>query len=151
MPILRNLTNLLLVLSASPAIADPSLAPARIDAFGTSDSNFTGIEHLQQVLPSVDISIHLIDGIERIESTLGAGLPASAGLAEKTALKRLQQLGVQEREALQNAADGLVLAWQYQLRRYPAVVVDRRWVVYGVTDLSTAYAFYEERRGEGDT
>ena len=151
MTILRYLTNLLLVLSALPALADPGLAPARIDAFGTSKSNFTGIEQLQQVLPSADISIHLIDGIERIETILGVGLPASAGQAEKSALKRLQQLGVQEREALQNAADGLVLAWQYQLRRYPAVVVDRRWVVYGVTDLSTAYALYTERRGEGDS
>ena len=144
---LRPHTLLCLVpLFAITALADATDKPARIDVFITSTINVTGFEWLEQQLPDAGIGIHRIDGIERTEAMLGSELPANADLAEQTALRRMQRFGTTERELLQHSADALLLAWRYQLRRYPAVVFDQQWVVYGVTDLSSAFALFRERR-----
>ena len=140
---LRPYTFLCLVpLFAMTALADIADRPARVDVFITSTTNVTGLEWLEQQLPDVAIGIHRIDGIDRTEAMLGNELPGNADLAEQTALRRMQRFGTTERELLRHSADALLLAWRYQLRRYPAVVFDQCWVVYGVTDLSSACLLY---------
>ena len=139
---------MILALLASAAMAENSGEPARIDAFTTSTMNITGIEWLQQQLTDSAIDVHRIDGIERIAAMLSGGLSANAKIAERTARSRLKTFGARERELLQQSADALVLAWQYEVRRYPAVVFDGRWVVYGVTNLKDAYAIFQEQRVE---
>jgi len=44
--------------------------------------------------------------------------------------------------ALLNQIRGLVKAGQYQLKYFPAVVIDGRYVIYGTTDIS----LYEEMK-----
>ncbi len=133
------------------AWAETSSEPARVDVFVTRTMPVAGAERLQQQLPDSAIRVHTIDGIEHITTTLEQNLPGDAHAAQRAALKRLQQFGKREREILQHAADALVLAWRYQLQRYPAVVFDRHWIIYGVTDLEIAYRLYQQRRGEGGT
>lgn len=143
-----NFLFLFLALLTSATVAETSGESARIDAFTTSAIDITGIERLQQRLTDSTIDVHRIDGIERIVAMLSGGLSANAEIAERTALSRLNMVGARERELLQQSADALVLAWQYDVRRYPAVVFDGRWVIYGVTNLEDAYAIFQKQRAE---
>ena len=131
--------------SAATATAETKSSPTRIDVFMTHTLPVSGSIELRREIPDLDINLHRIDGLETIKARMNNGLPGDRRAAEKIALKRLQSFGVEERELLQNAADGLVIAWQYKVHRYPAVVIDRRWVIYGVTDLRHAYALYNAR------
>ena len=145
----RNILILFLALPASAALAESLNEPLRIDVFTTSTIEITGIELLQQQLVDTAIEVRSIDGIARIEAALGHGLSANAEVAERTALSRLTTFGSGERELLAQSSQALVLAWQYDVRRYPAVVFDGRWVLYGVTNLEEAFAIFQERRAEG--
>jgi integrating conjugative element protein (TIGR03757 family) len=137
------------LLAALMPLAATSAEAAHIDVFTTATIPVTGLTELQRDVPDMRIKVHRIDGLEAIKAQLSDNLPGDKESARRLGLKRLQQFGADDRAALQDAADGLVLAWQLELRRYPAFVVNRRWVVYGVTELGTAYALYKERRGEG--
>ena len=135
---------LMIVWVAMPALADVGPTPARVDAFGTVVDKFIGTERLQKRLPDTAIEVLRIDGVENIKAMLGQDLPGDTQQASRTALKNLQRLGTAEREQLQQSADALVLAWQYEVRRHPAIVFDQRYVVYGVTDLREAYVLYRK-------
>ena len=144
-----HLPYLPLIFLAIPAMADAGSVPPRIDVFKTSAIDIVRIDWLRQQLPDSAINVYAVDSVERIEAVLGEDLPANPDVAEQTALRRLSRFGPHDRELLQVSANALMLAWQYQVRRYPAVVFDGRWVVYGVTDLQTAYALFREQREQG--
>jgi integrating conjugative element protein (TIGR03757 family) len=59
------------------------------------------------------------------------------------ALRRVQQLDDTRMAPAKNAAIGLAKAIQYGVDRYPAIVLNERAVVYGVTDLVEALNRYE--------
>lgn len=143
-----SMTVTLLLLVVLPALAHATEQPARIDVFITSKSQLTGVTEIQVHLPTSITNIYTIDGIGRLEAILGKDLPANIDTAGQLVLQRMRRFGRFERDALQHSADALVLAWQYQVQRYPAIVFDRRWVIYGVTDLAYAHALFQKRRGE---
>lgn len=58
------------------------------------------------------------------------------------ALQRLQHLDAKLMAAMQQAAIGLTKAMQYSIDRYPAIVLDSKAVVFGMTDLASALAYY---------
>ena len=136
--------GLLLVLMAAVVLADAGPDTKRIDVFLTRTNNVTGLEQLRRQWPNSTVRVHAIDGIADIKTKLSQGLSGDARQARHTALRNLQRFGMAEREQLQHAADALVLAWQYDVRRYPAIVFDGRYVVYGVTDLQEAYALFRK-------
>ena len=136
--------GLLLVLMAAVVLADAGPDTKRIDVFLTRTNNVTGLEQLRRQWPNSTVRVHAIDGIADIKTKLSQGLPGDTQQARRTALKNLQRLGTAEREQLQQSADALVLAWQYEVRRHPAIVFDQRYVVYGVTDLRKAYVLYRK-------
>lgn len=143
----RRLTfpRLLLPLLALPASADTLPEPQRLEVFATSAIEVTGVERLRQQRSERSISVYRIDGIEQATAALGRNLPGDTKHAKRVVLKRLQRFGKTERELLQHSADALLLAWQYRLQRYPAVVFDARWVIYGVTDLPHALSLFRQR------
>ena len=46
-----------------------------------------------------------------------------------------------------NASNGMTLAIHYRLDRLPAVVIDRKAVIYGVPDVERALAIYQQSAG----
>ena len=60
--------------------------------------------------------------------------------------QRLQDGGTPLQQRLADAYQGVIDAWSLGITRIPAVVVDRRYVVYGETDVSRALARIEEYR-----
>ena len=93
-------------------------------------------------------TIYHIDRVARLQHRLSEGLPADPELAKQRVLERLQHVDASVSAELEHAAQGLLLAVQYGLDRYPAVIFDGRAVVYGVTDLSEALSHYRRWQGE---
>ncbi|CEE93027.1 TIGR03757 family integrating conjugative element protein [Xenorhabdus koppenhoeferi] len=52
-----------------------------------------------------------------------------------------------EREMI-TAYQGVIHAWELGIKKYPAIVIDDRYVVYGSTDIAQAKSLVEEYRGE---
>lgn len=93
-----------------------------------------------------DVKLYNLDAPKQLLSSLSQHLPANQTAAKRTLEQRLQQHG---RQALQQqlitAYQGLSLAMQYQIDRYPAVLFDQgRAVIYGVTDLEQAVNLYRQ-------
>lgn len=76
----------------------------------------------------------------RIEAELSAGLPADPGQAEAIVRQRLREREETLQGRLGAAYQGVVDAWGLGIARIPAVVVDRRYVVYGEPDVARAVA-----------
>lgn len=87
-----------------------------------------------------------LDLPDRIEAELSAGLSADPGQAETIVQQRLHdgKEALQRRigHAYQNVAD----AWRLSITKIPAVVVDRRYVVYGEPDVARAVASIDTYR-----
>lgn len=88
---------------------------------------------------SPDISIIYLDAPDSVQREIFGSLPVEPAQAEKqvrelqasSAFKPLeQQLAV--------AYQGVINAWSLGLVKYPAVVFDDKWVVYGTTDVGVA-------------
>jgi integrating conjugative element protein (TIGR03757 family) len=121
-----------------------TVTAARAEAWAVTDS-----AHPLSVPPGVRLI--QLDAGERLEVQLSARLstdPAQAAIAFR---QRLQgPAGVRLGQELAAAQQGLVEAWSVGVQKLPAVVVDRRYVVYGETDVSQALAridAYRQREG----
>jgi integrating conjugative element protein (TIGR03757 family) len=89
-----------------------------------------------------DATVYHIDRLVRMQEKLSEGLPADEKEAARIAKQRM---GLIDTEAVTQAAQGLAIAHlKYQLDRYPAIVIDGRFIIYGVTDLALARRLYEE-------
>ncbi|UMB77386.1 TIGR03757 family integrating conjugative element protein [Dickeya fangzhongdai] len=82
-----------------------------------------------------------LDAPDKIQADLFTGLSADPRQAEARARAVLTSPEFRQRQAdLSSAFAGVIKAWQLQLQRYPAVVFDDNYVVYGTTDVDLASA-----------
>ena len=90
-----------------------------------------------------------LDTAERITAELAADLPPDPSHAAQTVRRRLQESSGALQRRMAAAANDVVEAWQLGVQKIPAVVVDRRYVVYGEPDVARALdavARYREAR-----
>ena len=84
------------------------------------------------------LHIYRLDALQQIEQQINQGLPQT----EAEALRWLQDNQARIRRKLTpqavQAANGLTLAAHYRLSRIPAIVINKRVAVYGVTDVHQA-------------
>lgn len=121
-------TPLLLLLQAGTGTA------ARAEAWAVTDS-----AHPLSLPPGVRLI--QLDAGERLEAQLSTGLSTEPTQATLALRQRLQgPAGVRLGQELAAAQQGLVEAWSVGVQKLPAVVVDRRYVVYGETDVNQALA-----------
>lgn len=104
----------------------------------------TDQQHPVQPVPG----IHLIelDAPSRLRHELSAQLPADPKQAAAVVQRRIQQGGPELQHRLAAAYQGVVDAWQLGLTKVPAVVVDRRFVVYGEPNIARALSWIETYR-----
>ena len=89
--------------------------------------------------PSPNIPVIYLDAPDRMQSELFGSLPPDAAQAEKQARQILTSPDFKSRqEQLAVAYQGVMKAWSIGLKKYPAVVFDDKWVVYGTTDVDVA-------------
>ncbi|HPO20355.1 MAG TPA: TIGR03757 family integrating conjugative element protein, partial [Rubrivivax sp.] len=81
-----------------------------------------------------------LDQATRIEVELAAHLPADPQQAAALVRQRLHDGGVALQRRIGHAYQGVADAWGLGIAKIPAVVVDRRYVVYGEPDVSRAVA-----------
>lgn len=87
-----------------------------------------------------------LDAGQEIESSLAADLPADPHRAQAIVQERLQQGSAQLQRDLASAWQGVADAWSLAIFTVPAVVVDRRYVIYGDPDVAQAVARIEAYR-----
>lgn len=81
-----------------------------------------------------------LDQATRIEVELAAHLPADPQQAAAAVRQRLHDGGEALQRRIGHAYQGVADAWGLGIAKIPAVVVDRRYVVYGEPDVSRAVA-----------
>ncbi|WP_409995143.1 TIGR03757 family integrating conjugative element protein [Pseudomonas aeruginosa] len=82
----------------------------------------------------------LLDAPTGLEASLGAQLPVDPAQAEAIVRQRLAQGGSGLQQQLAAAYQGVADAWGLGIATIPAVVVDRRFVIYGDPDVAHAVA-----------
>ena len=82
----------------------------------------------------------------RIEAELAAGLPTDPTQAAAIVQQRLREGGQDLQRRLGRAYQDVAQAWGMGITKVPAVVVDRRYVVYGEPDVAHAAARIETYR-----
>ncbi len=87
-----------------------------------------------------------LDEAPRIEAELSAALPADPEQATALAKRRLNQGGTDLQRRIASAYQGVTDAWSLGITTIPAVVVDRRYVVYGESNVARAVARIEQHR-----
>lgn len=109
-----------------------------LSANASEDSVLIFTDRLHPVSASGNATVIELDAPQRIESRLSAQLPGNAGQAAALVRQRLHSGGRALDEQFERAYQGVVDAWQLGVYRLPAVVVGRRWVVYGDPDVAHA-------------
>lgn len=87
-----------------------------------------------------------LDLPDRIEAELAAGLPNDPSAAAALVQQRLRDGGQGLQRRIGSAYQSIADAWGLGIAKVPAVVVDRRYVVYGVPDVARAVARIETHR-----
>ena len=116
-------------------------AQERIEVFVVGDQVITGAA-------SAGV-IHHVDALARRVEALSAGLPADPARAGEMAKARFAALTDAQRLQLKEDATVENLARQYRLTKTPAIVIDGRALIYGVSDVERARAIYRRWRAEG--
>ena len=89
-----------------------------------------------------------LDAPASLEARLSARLPADPKRAAAIVNRRLQEGGAAFQSRLATAYQGVTDAWSLGIAKLPAVVVDRRYVVYGVPNVNRAISLIEEYRSK---
>lgn len=104
----------------------------------------TDSQHLVHV--TSDVRLIELDQPARIKAELGAHLPADPVRGSALVQQRLKDVGNALQARLGTAYQGMVDAWSLGVTTIPAVIVDRRYVVYGEPDVAKAVALIEAHR-----
>jgi integrating conjugative element protein (TIGR03757 family) len=139
-------TGLMMIWTASGIAQENSVIPDKpsIEVIIGDDDNVTGLANLLQ--QGYDVKLYDLDVPKKLFAALSRNLPADQAAAKRTLERRMQQYGRQTlQQQLMDAYQGLSVAIQYRIDRYPAVLFDRgRAVIYGVTDLQQALSLYRQ-------
>ena len=87
-----------------------------------------------------------LDEAGRIEAELSAELSADPERSAAIVQRRLSQGGADLQRRIGAAYQGVADAWSLGVASIPAVVVDRRYVVYGEPDVARAVARIQQYR-----
>lgn len=133
------------VFKASPRLPTISIAPGlwavlfmftqttAADVLVVTDSH-------HPVQASVGVRVIELDLPARIEAKIATDLPNDPDKATTLVRQRLRDGGDALQRRIGHAYQGVADAWGLGIAKIPAVVVDRRYVVYGEPDVSRAVA-----------
>lgn len=104
----------------------------------------TDHEHPVQAPP--DARVTYLDAAARIERDLSSALPAESVAAAVLVQERMSRGGIRLQRALAEAYQGVADAWSVGITKIPAVIIDRRYVVYGEPNVERAVREIERHR-----
>ncbi len=100
------------------------------------------------VQPIASAKVIELDLPARIEAELATDLPTDPAAAAALVKQRLREGGPALQRKITAAYQNIADAWSLGITKIPAVVVDRRYVVYGDTDVAQAVAYIDAYRRE---
>lgn len=104
--------------------------PTSIQVFATSAMYIANAERA---------TVHRVDGRKQLMADINqAGLPANPDQAMAIARKRIRAMGPDFNRRVADALQAVEQSLVFGVRRLPAVVLDGKLVVYGVTDVMQA-------------
>ena len=104
-------------------------------------------DHAHPVSVPTGVRIIRLDDQQRLEELLSQQLPNDQRQAEATIQRYLASpAGKRLQSDLVQAQQGITDAWSVGVEKIPAVVVDRRYVVYGEADVAKAIAQIDRAR-----
>ena len=117
--------------------------PSSVEVFTTQTERPTR----RQSQELAEVRVFVLDGIQQLEATLSHSLPADRAIAQRVVLKRLLRLDREWQKSVKASAEALLRAQELGVQRFPAIVFNEKWVVYGLTDLDAAIVHYHGWRG----
>lgn len=145
-----GLLSLNLSLLSSVILAEPT----SIVAATSERLPFDGVDELTN--NDISLEVFNLDSVDSIERELSRGLPADEAQAKKLIQRRIADIGQEKlNQDIREAYLPLSTMVSYGLDRYPVIVFDQEYVIYGVTNLPIALGHYREwqreyRKGEGN-
>ena len=129
--------SLLVALSSClAALTSPPIE--RIETFQRSDAPVAVAPEMSGLFPEVTIERYTLDSLRNVQARLSTALPAEFASAKNIAVGRLAALSSLDRNAMQASVVAILRAHELGVRRYPAIVIDSTYVVYGVGRLDVA-------------
>lgn len=125
--------------------------PVLVVALATSSANaeiwaITDSAHPLSAVPA-GVRVIKLDDQQRIEEQLSRHLPADPAQAAMAARQMISSpSGRALTEQLAVAQQGVADAWSVRVEKIPAVVLDRRYVVYGQPNVTAAINAIEQQR-----
>jgi integrating conjugative element protein (TIGR03757 family) len=107
---------------------------------------YTDQAHPVLVQPGTTVTVIRLDEPQRLQAALSANLPPNEEDAAAIVRQRLAQGGAILRASMTQAYQGVAEAWTLGIKKVPAVVLDKRYVVYGEADLGKALAHIDQYR-----
>ena len=137
-----------LVLAGVLAMAGTAQAQGvlTVEVFANSAMHITPVPAQGQALP-YKLSVYRLDALQRIETTLNQQLPQKEADARAWLQANQARLKREVTPQAVAAANCIALAHHYKIKRLPAMVIDRKAVVYGLTDVGAAIERYQATRG----
>ncbi|MEX2259808.1 MAG: TIGR03757 family integrating conjugative element protein [Woeseia sp.] len=138
----------LLLLGAAATVSNGApLQPMLVEVFVGEGDDLHQWGRFSEDYPGIEIRVFEVTGIERLEARLSKDLSADPVAAKRQALQRLGALDGSAHDGLKHSAVGLAEAVRLGVTRYPAMVLDSRYVIYGVTDLHRALELFRRWQG----
>lgn len=133
------------LLSGSALAAPHALVPKSVVVITSESRPVRRSHYVSELLQqrNVDFSQYSLDAITALESHWSQGLPVDKKAAQAVFEQRLAAVGNKAFETeLIRAYKGLSTAVQYRIDRYPAIIFDEQYVIYGINDLNKALQIY---------
>ncbi|WP_430446290.1 MAG: TIGR03757 family integrating conjugative element protein [Pseudomonas piscis] len=128
--------------AATIILGSLALGNAHAEAWAVTDSM-----HPLVIPAGVQVRVILLDDQERLENQLSRNLPPNPQQATIAAQRMMKSAeGIRLIGELAKAQQGLTDAWSAGIEKIPAVVVDRKYVVYGQPDVAVALKAIERSR-----
>ena len=84
------------------------------------------------------LAIYRLDAMQNVEALVNKGLPQTEAAAQRWIAENEPRLRRQLQPMIASAVNGMSLAHRYQIDRLPAIVINRRYVVYGYAEVDQA-------------
>lgn len=93
------------------------------------------------------LKVYRLDAMRNIEAAINQNLPQTEAEAQQWIAANEARIRRQVQPQVESAAQGLTLAANYRLSRVPAIVINRKTVVYGITDVQQALELARRQPG----
>ncbi|MGH1486958.1 MAG: TIGR03757 family integrating conjugative element protein [Cellvibrionaceae bacterium] len=139
----------LFALFSTAASAQEYSIPESIIVITSDKKPVQNSQHIRQRLQQTNgtLAIHNLDAVASLEKSFSKNLPTIESEAQAQVHQRMNEYGEQQFETdIIQAYQGLLTALLYDIDRYPVIIFDQAYAIYGMTDLKAALAKYQTAR-----